>query len=205
MIKALTLALTLGAAEAFTTAPVRGTRSVMKMGAETMEGVIKPTGFFDPLGLSKLGSDSTNAWFRQAEIKHGRVAMFAFVGYIVQCNGIHLPGDIATGTSFESISQVKPLEAWAAVPALGQLQIISFLGCFEILTEMEKPHYMKGGKPGVVPFLFASPQVPAFSEEKKADLRLKELQNGRLAMIGIMGFFAASSMPGSVPSLAAIF
>ena len=25
------------------------------------------------------------------------------------------------------------------------LQIISFLGCFEILTEMEKPHYMKVG------------------------------------------------------------
>ena len=38
---------------------------------------------------------------------------------------------------------------------------------------MQKPHYMKGGKPGVVPYLFASPQVEAFSEEKKLELRVK--------------------------------
>merc|ERR1719261_2303025 len=48
------------------------------------------------------------------------------------------------------------MEQWNAVPALGQFQIVSFLGCFELLTEMEKPHYMKGGKPGVVPYLFAA-------------------------------------------------
>lgn len=91
-----------------------------------MEGATAPLGFFDPLKLSSYGSDATNAWFRQAEIKvrrrpgrgasgaagaaarggscwqgvcltdvrsarlnravarqHGRVAMAAFVGWIV--------------------------------------------------------------------------------------------------------------------------
>ena len=36
---------------------------------------------WDPLGLAEQGSDETIAWYRHAEIKHGRVAMAAFVGW----------------------------------------------------------------------------------------------------------------------------
>jgi hypothetical protein len=32
---------------------------------------------WDPLGLAEIGGDETLAWYRHAEIKHGRVAMFA--------------------------------------------------------------------------------------------------------------------------------
>ena len=39
---------------------------------------------FDPLGLSTRGSDTTLCWFRAAELKHGRVAMLATVGWIAQ-------------------------------------------------------------------------------------------------------------------------
>lgn len=34
-------------------------------------------GIWDPLGLADIGSDETLAWYRHAEIKHGRVAMAA--------------------------------------------------------------------------------------------------------------------------------
>lgn len=54
---------------------------------------------------------------------------------------------------FESLTG-KPLEAWAAVPLLGKIQIIAFLGIIEIAGEMPKPHYMKGGKPGVIPYIW---------------------------------------------------
>ena len=37
------------------------------------------------------------------------------------------------------------------------------------------------------------------SEEAKAKGRDREIKNGRLAMIGIAGMYAAAAIPGSVP------
>jgi hypothetical protein len=43
-----------------------------------------PVGFFDPWGLSQTGGQATQAWYRAAELKHGRVCMAAFTGFLVQ-------------------------------------------------------------------------------------------------------------------------
>lgn len=75
---------------------------------------------FDPLGLATLGSESTLAWFRAAELKHSRVAMLATTGYLVQGAGIHFPGMLSHDVSFESLSAMKPFDAWAAVPEAGK-------------------------------------------------------------------------------------
>jgi hypothetical protein len=46
-------------------------------------GKLEPVGFFDPLGLSKSRSiDEIKKW-REAELKHGRIAMLAVVGTLV--------------------------------------------------------------------------------------------------------------------------
>merc|ERR1719231_471406 len=55
---------------------------------EEQPGVQAPLGFWDPLGLSKpneQGDVDEELFFRRrvAEIKHGRFAMLACVGYIV--------------------------------------------------------------------------------------------------------------------------
>jgi len=51
--------------------------------ATTGLGVQAPVGFWDPLGLSKGADAATMKRRRAVEIKHGRVAMYATMGYIV--------------------------------------------------------------------------------------------------------------------------
>ena len=177
-------------------------------------------GYFDPLGLAEAdfwskGNEATWGFLRQAEIKHGRVAMFAFVGYCAQANNIHFPYFMGQPTF-----GATPEEQWFNLPVAGRAQIIGFIGFLEWWGEFEgpNPHYMKGGKPGVYPSFDNFPQgfyplpkkislydpfgiAVKDSDEKKAKGLLAEINNGRLAMIGIMGFVAESKVPGSVPAL----
>ena len=164
-----------------------------------MPGSSAPIKNFDPIGLANLGSEETFAWFRAAELKNGRAAMLATVGYLVQGAGIHFPGNLSHDISFESLSTLKPLEQWAAVPDAGKAQILATIFIAEMVTEAKKPHYTKGGDlPTIVfpPIDFSG--VNAETLKKK---RTSELNNGRLAMIAIMSFFAAANIPGSVPAL----
>ena len=93
-------------------------------------------GFYDPLGLADAEFwDTTNeetiGFLRQAEIKHGRVAMAGFVGYCVQSNWCwpwKLTGDIA----FSDIAAAGgPSDQWDALPTNAKLQIIGFVGFLE--------------------------------------------------------------------------
>jgi hypothetical protein len=175
---------------------------------------------WDPLGLADAdfwseGNDATWGFLRHAEIKHGRVAMFAFCGYCAQANGIHFPYFMG-----EPTSGVTPEEQWFNLPVEGRAQIIGLIGFLEFWGELEgpNPHYMRGGKPGVYPSFENFPQgfyplpkkislydpfgiAAKDSDEKKAKGLLAEINNGRLAMIGIMGFMAEAKVPGSVPAL----
>ena len=142
-----------------------------------------------------------------------RVVPAAFVGYIVQANGIHFPYLLGPTTS-----GATPEEQWFNLPVAGRAQIIGFIGFLEFWGELgTDQHYMRGGKPGVYPPFVGIPfhkghmeKFPLYdpagiasknSPEKKAKGLLAEINNGRLAQIGIMAFVAESKVPGSVPAL----
>jgi len=179
-------------------------------------------GYWDPLNLSggEFWGDSNAAtigFLRESEIKHGRVAMAGFVGYIVHANDIKfpwkMPGDELTG--------VSPQALWDGIPEAAKWQIILTIGFFEFWREnsfvLEKDgqsHYMRGGKPGYFPTFDQLPHPVPFNlfdpfnfqksmtAEKKAKALITEVNNGRLAMIGLMGFLSEAKVPGSVPGLA---
>ena len=79
-----------------------------KSDLEALAKGLNPTiGFWDPLNVAGasgslygFNNEQTIAWYRQAEIKHGRVAMAAFVGYCVQANGGHWATKMTLGGCF---------------------------------------------------------------------------------------------------------
>eukprot|EP00566_Odontella_aurita_P000192 CAMPEP_0113538908 /NCGR_PEP_ID=MMETSP0015_2-20120614/7628_1 /TAXON_ID=2838 /ORGANISM="Odontella" /LENGTH=243 /DNA_ID=CAMNT_0000438537 /DNA_START=39 /DNA_END=770 /DNA_ORIENTATION=- /assembly_acc=CAM_ASM_000160 len=227
MMKLAVLAAVAGSAAAFVPAatPARGSVATqaalddLKEVAEKSNPVLK---YYDPLNLATTtiwGNDNeaTIGFLRHAEIKHGRVAMAAFVGYIVQSNGFHFPWPMTfDGTPFPSAAGSPP-EQWDALPDAAKWQIILFIGFLEWFSEAAGTHYMRGGKPGQFPkFSDHSELIPhpvplnlfdpfGFSanksEEAKANGLIKELNNGRAAQFGILGFLAEQKVEGAVPLL----
>jgi len=209
-------------------APVMETVQDLKVLANKLNPSI---GYFNPTSLAEMefwgqSNEATIGWLRQAEIKHGRVAMIAFVGYIVQANGIYFPWDLTlSGISHADISAAGgPAQQWDALPTNSKLQILGVIGFFEwwsensfALSKSGTTHYMRGGKPGVFPS-FNGGGIPhpapdlfdplGFSKNKTPEQKerglLIELNNGRLAQIGIMGFVSEAKVPGSVPVLSGL-
>lgn len=217
-------------AAAIARAPV-ATRAPVTMVSKELEDLafeLNPAiGYFDPLGLGSAdfwgqGNEATVGFLRHAEIKHGRVAMFAFVGYIVQSNGIHFgfPLSLPEETNLAYAPGLSPPEQWDALTPEAKFQILVFIGFLEFWGELGASlgggHYMKGGKPGDYPDFPDKNVIPVtpvkvinlfdpagFSKkatpEKKAKGLLAEINNGRAAMIGIMAFLTEQKIPGSVP------
>uniref|UniRef100_A0A7S0L514 Chloroplast light harvesting protein n=1 Tax=Coccolithus braarudii TaxID=221442 RepID=A0A7S0L514_9EUKA len=186
-------------------------------------------GFWDPfgltgdIGLGGVEQSEAIGFLRHAEIKHGRVAMAAFVGYLVGASGAHFPWNLTPDVSYASIAEAgSPQAQWDATPTAAKLQILGFIGFLEVMSETQyvlelsgEKHYMRGGKPGAFPSLKAVPwphPIPldlfdpfGFSKNKSPEAKAKglvtELNNGRLAMWGILAFVSESKVPGSVPAL----
>eukprot|EP01036_Dinobryon_divergens_P027437 gene27437-36212_t len=155
----------------------------VRMSYDNEVGVLPPTGFFDPLGLSNGIDAATFKNYREAELKHGRVAMLAVTGYIIQAF-FRLPGAIdLDGTTFQSIP--NGVAAVGAISSFGWLQIVASIGYWELIGWEDK----KGEAPGDfnfgTTFLLSGKSIDE-RPEVKTEFQLKELQNGRLAMLGIM-------------------
>jgi len=215
------------AASGYMSAPIaapRAMRAEAKMAfIDSLEGTGEETGgeIWDPLDIAGSVGDEALMWFRHAELKHGRAAMLASVGYLTGAAGITFPGDIANGVSFASCNSNGVFNAWSNVPEAGKLQILSLICMLELASESKKPHYMRGGEPGKIDSLpfdgiqrIWAPKIKfwdplgykgALTEEQKARKRKAELKNGRLAMIGMISFLVGHNLPGSVPALNSAF
>merc|ERR1719232_2105643 len=186
------------------TAPARSVNMLDQDGLKSLAKSQNPVlGYFDPLALAdaefwEQGNEATIAWLRHAEMKHGRVAMAGFVGYIIHENGIHFPWKLSNslpdGDWYSSSEGLSAPAIWDATPQAARLQILLIIGFFELWSEWSTSleadgmvHHMSGGKPGQFPAfntILPNPfwPLPLFdpfgftsdlSEEEKATKRLR--------------------------------
>merc|ERR1711990_1145160 len=123
------------------------------------------------------------------------------------------PGTSSTPTiSFADISAAGgPCDQWDALPTSAKIQILGAIAFLEMWSESPvnlansgTKHYVRGGKPGVFPSFEGNPHpVPLelwdpfgftkkMTPERKEKALLAEINNGRLAMLGIFGLISAS-------------
>lgn len=162
-------------------------------------GDLAPTGFFDPLGLSKGKDEATLKLYREAELKHGRVCMLASVGLLTQellKNPIGIDGP--------AIRHLDLLDT--EFPEFGEIFILlcAFIEGWSIVNKWEPRSVTKGlgraarlrddVEPGDLDWdpLEWYPTDP----EAQKSIRTKELQNGRVAMLAVAGIVAQELVDG---------
>jgi hypothetical protein len=151
-----------------------------------LPGVSKPLGFFDPLQFSKNLEPIEFKKIQEAELKHSRVAMLASLGLLVQDYFHPLFGlkDKVIGEPiyhFQIIADQYPYFIPLVISSIGLIEFFNIYRGWE-LTPIDKIANLKDdyvvGDLGLNPF--------QFSEEEFHEMRTKELNNGRLAMIATL-------------------
>jgi hypothetical protein len=195
-MKSVIIAALIASAAAFAPVQQKAASTTSLSAFEDELGVQPPLGFFDPLGL--LNGDADQEYFdrlRYTEIKHGRICMLAVLGQLVTRAGIHFGGNIdLAGDRFDSFPNgIAAIKGPDSIPLEGVGQIICFVGFLEIAFMKDVP-----GTGNEFPGDFRNGYIDfgwdEFDEETKFQKRAIELNNGRAAMLGIIGLMAHEEM-----------
>jgi hypothetical protein len=154
-------------------------------------GQVAPVqGFWDPFKLSSQATAGELAYFREAELKHGRVCMLALLGFIVQEKFHPLFGGDIDKPSIQLVAEPKLALFWPAVVAAIAVPELASLDRIDYATESLgfTPSLKDGVSPGDVGFdpLGLKPDDP----QERLDMQNREILHGRLCMIATAGAFA---------------
>jgi hypothetical protein len=145
---------------------------------------------WDPLNLADQVSDETLQWYRAAELKHARICMLAALGLSVQ-PVFHLPdpvfdSDLGYGVVTKLYAE-RPEAIW---------QILLAIAAIETNTLFSNGQG-EGGNLGWDPLNLQTKLTP--TNEQKEEMQLRELKNGRLAMLGTSALLIQEFVTGYGP------
>jgi hypothetical protein len=167
-------------------APTEWEKSEEEFDVKKLPGISAPLGFFDPFGFTKGATKAQIAKYREAELKHGRVAMLAAWGMIT-ADKFH--------PLFDNKLSRNPLLAIVQTPKLGVMQILLFIAFVEVLgVKNMKAPVGEGYIPGN--FLYGFPRP---DDDLWNNYQTRELNNGRLAMFGAIGMLVGSYLSAKGP------
>mmetsp|Transcript_27107 Transcript_27107/g.45185 ORF Transcript_27107/g.45185 Transcript_27107/m.45185 type:complete len:232 (-) Transcript_27107:191-886(-) len=159
---------------------------------------------------TEWGSEATGKFVQAAEIKHGRSAMLATVGFAMHKLGFTLDQispheylSVTQGIKFADLAAMSPIDAVQQVPIEGWTQTFAAIAMVEIYEmthvngkiaedESVAPGLQPGGLTGDLGW---NPLGIKVTDRR----RLVEIQNGRAAMFAISAWVANEAVAGSVP------
>lgn len=148
---------------------------------EACKGYIGEDIGFDPLGIS---SYFPMDYLRESELKHGRIAMAAVVGWIAVDLGIvlHPLGQGLTSATAHDVMCANGVMGNALV-FIGLAEMVSYIGVAEMLQG-------SGREPGY--FGLGTKFLEGKSDEAVKKIKYQEIMNGRLAMLAFGGLATQS-------------
>jgi len=176
--------------------------------AKTLPGITGPLGFFDPAGFcSEDGASNDKVsegkvrFYREVELKHGRVAMLAALGFPLAEQFHPLFGGNVDVPSFSAFQQTPLQTFWPAV-----VTVIAIFEVFSVFTFQNPASRLEDGSPAQ-PWTIRSDHMPGdlgfdplglkpTDPTELLAMQNKELNNGRLAMIAIAGMIVQEGVTG---------
>jgi len=157
-------------------------------------GTTRPLGVYDPLGIMTKNPEKYRRW-QEMEIKHGRIAMLAFLHVVVTGAGYRWAGYCSylsfPPLKFEDIPG-GTLASWAALPQAGWAQIVALVAILDNSLFAQDPDREPGDVVGDrIPWVrYSDPAVREFKLNA-------ERNNGRAAMMGIIGMMIHEGLTGN--------
>lgn len=151
---------------------------------ENLKGYVGDVGF-DPLRFSDFAPMD---FLREAEIKHGRICMLAWVGFVAVDTGARI---YPFPEAYEGLTSVTAHDALVEQGAMSQ--IFLWCGLAEVISTIAVIQMLEGsgrepGDYGFDPLGFQKGKT----EEEKNEMKLREIKNGRLAMLAFSGVVTQS-------------
>mmetsp|Transcript_32151 Transcript_32151/g.30647 ORF Transcript_32151/g.30647 Transcript_32151/m.30647 type:complete len:232 (+) Transcript_32151:57-752(+) len=177
---------------------------ISMLNAENLAGATAPLGYFDPMGLSEGKSKQEIKKYREAELKHGRLAMVAFLGILVGENWNPLFEQQISGPAIYQFQEADALNTYLWVFVLFGVALVEGINISKGWESFEetavrdskstvaelKENYVNGD-------LGFDPLGLRPTGQAEFDLiRTKEINNGRLAMIAVAGIIAQELVNG---------
>ncbi|KAJ1415738.1 chlorophyll a/b-binding protein domain-containing protein [Ochromonadaceae sp. CCMP2298] len=147
---------------------------------------------FDPLSLSADASEETISWYRAAELKHARICMLASLGLSVQ-PVFHLPDAVFDSTlGFGVVTKLyaeRPEAIWQILGALAAIETFSLF----------RDGQGEAGDLNFDPLNLKEKLGLNKDASKLEEMQLRELKNGRLAMLGTSALLIQEYVTGYGP------
>ena len=168
-----------------------------------LPGSLAPVPEFDPLGFAAGKDLDTIKQYREAELQHGRVAMLAAIGMLVteepiEYHPLFEAYNKDIGPAIRHLDEVRAVEPFFFLGFglfIGALEWNRALKGFsepdgtQKFQQLEDDYYP--GDVGFDPLGLKPKDAAGFAE-----MQTKELQNGRLAMLGAAGMIAQELVNG---------